>query len=159
MHAQLQSGSHTSPYPEAIRCVRFPLHLQMSLSCSRSGASVALRSVHFSIFRSSGVFVCLFCSSGHQVYQVPDIEKAEVPEEVQRAAREMAERAFQDRLREIKMSAFDQEQYEEFAEPIRLCQSIFLLTRRLMIKGRFGRTYRRKHLKTNDMEFVKLSIL
>ena len=56
---------------------------------------------------------------GHQVYQVPDAEKAEVPEEVLKAAREMAERAFQDRLREIKMTSFDQEQYEEFSEPIR----------------------------------------
>ena len=54
------------------------------------------------------------------MYQVPDSEKAEVPEEVQRAAREMAERAFKDRLKEIKMTTFDQEQYEEFSEPIRL---------------------------------------
>ena len=63
-------------------------------------------------------------SPGHQVYQVPDAEKAEVPEEVQRAAREMAERAFKDRLREIKMTTFDQEQYEEFSEPIRFVPAV-----------------------------------
>ena len=57
--------------------------------------------------------------TGHQVHQLSDEEKAAVPEEVQRAAREKAEKAFQDRLKDIKMTAFDQEQYEEFSGPIR----------------------------------------
>lgn len=36
--------------------------------------------------------------AGHKVYQVSQAEKDAVPEEVRRAAREMAEKAFKERL-------------------------------------------------------------
>lgn len=36
--------------------------------------------------------------AGHKVYQVSQAEKDAVPEEVRRAAREMAEKAFKDRF-------------------------------------------------------------
>eukprot|EP00127_Corallochytrium_limacisporum_P004994 Clim_evm17s196 gene=Clim_evmTU17s196 len=56
---------------------------------------------------------------GHDVYQLSDEEKAQVPEEVARAARAMGEKALADRLKEIKMSDFDNRQYEQFAEGIK----------------------------------------
>ncbi|KAF4526552.1 hypothetical protein B566_EDAN009123 [Ephemera danica] len=44
---------------------------------------------------------------GHEVYQVSQEEKDAVPEHVKRAAREMAQKAFKERLREIRMTEYD----------------------------------------------------
>ncbi|XP_054285808.1 von Willebrand factor A domain-containing protein 8 [Macrosteles quadrilineatus] len=52
--------------------------------------------------------------AGHTVYQVSDEEKAAVPEHVRKAAREMAQKAFKEKLREIKMSEYDASLYEQF---------------------------------------------
>ncbi|MBN3308156.1 VWA8 protein, partial [Amia calva] len=57
--------------------------------------------------------------AGHKVYQVSQAEKDAVPEEVKRAAREMAEKAFKDRLKEIQMSEFDAATYERFSGAVR----------------------------------------
>lgn len=43
-----------------------------------------------------------------------DAEKADVPEHVRRAAREMNRKAFEERLKEIKMSEYDAKLYEQF---------------------------------------------
>ncbi|KAI8033057.1 hypothetical protein M5D96_014190 [Drosophila gunungcola] len=56
---------------------------------------------------------------GHQVHQLSDEEKADVPEEIKKAAREMNRRAFEEKLREIKMSAHDHKLYAQFSEPNR----------------------------------------
>lgn len=53
--------------------------------------------------------------AGHDVYQVPQVEKDAVPEEVRRAAHEMAQKAFKERLKEIKMSEYDASLYERLA--------------------------------------------
>ncbi|KAK6644124.1 hypothetical protein RUM43_000391 [Polyplax serrata] len=56
--------------------------------------------------------------AGHDVHQIPDIEKDNVPEEVKRAAREMGQKAFQQRLKEIRMSQYDHELYLSYYEPV-----------------------------------------
>ncbi|CAG5105530.1 Oidioi.mRNA.OKI2018_I69.chr1.g2207.t1.cds [Oikopleura dioica] len=56
---------------------------------------------------------------GHDVHQLSDEEKADVPEHVRRAAREQADAALRDRLKEISMSKHDHEAYQQFREPIR----------------------------------------
>ncbi|KAM8786530.1 von Willebrand factor A domain-containing protein 8 [Rhynchonycteris naso] len=57
--------------------------------------------------------------AGHTVYQVSEAEKDAVPEEVKRAAREMAQKAFQQRLKEIQMSEYDATTYERFSGAVR----------------------------------------
>lgn len=57
--------------------------------------------------------------AGHDVYQVPQWEKDAVPEEVRRAAHEMARNAFKERLREIRMSEYDASLYERLAGSVR----------------------------------------
>ncbi|KAL8189743.1 UNVERIFIED_CONTAM: hypothetical protein K2H54_005688 [Gekko kuhli] len=57
--------------------------------------------------------------AGHKVYQVSQAEKDAVPEEVKRAAREMGEKAFKQRLKEIKMSEYDAATYERFSGAVR----------------------------------------
>ncbi|KAL7742632.1 hypothetical protein ACLKA6_002000 [Drosophila palustris] len=54
---------------------------------------------------------------GHRVHQLSDEEKADVPEEIKRAAREMNRKAFNQKLHEIKMSAHDHQLYAQFSEP------------------------------------------
>ncbi|NWX13351.1 VWA8 protein, partial [Aegotheles bennettii] len=57
--------------------------------------------------------------TGHKVYQVSQAEKDAVPEEVKRAAREMGEKAFKQRLKEIQMSEYDASTYERFSGAVR----------------------------------------
>ncbi|XP_054831079.1 von Willebrand factor A domain-containing protein 8 [Eublepharis macularius] len=57
--------------------------------------------------------------AGHKVYQVSQAEKDAVPEEVKRAAREMGEKAFKQRLKEIRMSEYDASTYERFSGAVR----------------------------------------
>ena len=49
---------------------------------------------------------------GHDVHQLSDAEKADVPEHVRQAARAQADKALKDRLNEIKMSTHDHERYQ-----------------------------------------------
>ncbi|XP_034490475.1 von Willebrand factor A domain-containing protein 8 [Drosophila innubila] len=53
----------------------------------------------------------------HQVHQLSDEEKAEIPEEIKRAAREMNRKAFNQKLEEIKMTAHDHKIYAQFSKP------------------------------------------
>ncbi|XP_053164187.1 von Willebrand factor A domain-containing protein 8 isoform X2 [Hemicordylus capensis] len=57
--------------------------------------------------------------AGHKVYQVSQAEKDAVPEEVKKAAREMGEKAFKQRLKEIQMSEYDASTYEKFSGAVR----------------------------------------
>uniref|UniRef100_A0A3B3RZN2 von Willebrand factor A domain-containing protein 8 n=1 Tax=Paramormyrops kingsleyae TaxID=1676925 RepID=A0A3B3RZN2_9TELE len=57
--------------------------------------------------------------AGHTVFQVSEAEKDAVPEEVKRAAREMAQKAFKERLKEIQMSEYDAATYERFSGAVR----------------------------------------
>ena len=56
---------------------------------------------------------------GHDVHQVSDEVKQQVPEHIRKAAREMNRKAFEERLREIQMSAYDAELYDRYAQPVR----------------------------------------
>ncbi|KAJ0176447.1 hypothetical protein K1T71_007626 [Dendrolimus kikuchii] len=51
---------------------------------------------------------------GHDVHQLSDAEKDDIPEHVKKAAREMNRKAFEERLKEIKMSEYDAKLYEQF---------------------------------------------
>uniref|UniRef100_A0A0P6CK90 von Willebrand factor A domain-containing protein 8 n=1 Tax=Daphnia magna TaxID=35525 RepID=A0A0P6CK90_9CRUS len=53
--------------------------------------------------------------AGHDVHQVSDEDKAAVPEEIQRAAREMGKKAYQERLKQIRMDPVDAELYQKFS--------------------------------------------
>ncbi|XP_028291916.1 von Willebrand factor A domain-containing protein 8 isoform X2 [Gouania willdenowi] len=75
--------------------------------------------------------------AGHKVHQVSQAEKDAVPEEVQRAAREMAEKAFKERLREINMSEYDAATYERFSNAVRRqVQSLRIILDSLQAKGK-----------------------
>ena len=56
--------------------------------------------------------------AGHDVHQVSDEVKAAVPKEISEAARKMARAAFEQRLKEIKMSEYDADQYESFSKSV-----------------------------------------
>ena len=66
--------------------------------------------------------------AGHQVYQVPDDVKAAVPDHVRKAARELGQKVFKERLKEIEMSEYEHEVYEKYlnkiASEIKMLRSI-----------------------------------
>uniref|UniRef100_A0A665V7K3 von Willebrand factor A domain-containing protein 8 n=1 Tax=Echeneis naucrates TaxID=173247 RepID=A0A665V7K3_ECHNA len=75
--------------------------------------------------------------AGHKVYQVSQAEKDAVPEDVRRAAREMAEKAFKERLKEIDMSEYDAATYERFSTAVRRqVQSLRIILDSLQAKGK-----------------------
>ncbi|XP_077393200.1 von Willebrand factor A domain-containing protein 8 isoform X1 [Festucalex cinctus] len=75
--------------------------------------------------------------AGHKVFQVSQAEKDAVPEEVRRAAREMAEKAFKDRLKEINMSEYDATTYERFSSAVRRqVQSLRIILDTLQAKAK-----------------------
>ncbi|KAF7665107.1 hypothetical protein LDENG_00155060 [Lucifuga dentata] len=75
--------------------------------------------------------------AGHKVFQVSQAEKDAVPEEVRRAAREMAEKAFKERLKEIDMSEYDAATYERFSSAVRRqVQSLRIILDNLQAKGK-----------------------
>lgn len=57
--------------------------------------------------------------SGNKVFQVSDQMKETVPEHVKKAAREMGEKAFRERLREINMSQFEHELYSKYLDKVK----------------------------------------
>ena len=57
--------------------------------------------------------------SGHQVHQISDELKQNVPEEVRKAAREMGEKAFRQRLREIQMSEYEHSVYTKYLTTVK----------------------------------------
>ncbi|XP_070694357.1 von Willebrand factor A domain-containing protein 8 [Pempheris klunzingeri] len=75
--------------------------------------------------------------AGHKVYQVSQAEKDAVPEEVRKAAREMGEKAFKERLKEIDMSEYDAATYERFSTAVRRqVQSLRIILDSLQAKGK-----------------------
>ncbi|XP_062831671.1 von Willebrand factor A domain-containing protein 8 isoform X2 [Anolis carolinensis] len=75
--------------------------------------------------------------AGHRVYQVSQAEKDAVPEEVKKAAREMGEKAFKQRLREIQMSEYDASTYERFSGAVRRqVQLLRIILDNLQAKGK-----------------------
>ncbi|XP_071782446.1 von Willebrand factor A domain-containing protein 8 [Centroberyx gerrardi] len=75
--------------------------------------------------------------AGHKVFQVSQAEKDALPEEVRRAAREMGEKAFKERLKEIDMSEYDADTYERFSKAVRRqVQSLRIILDSLQAKGK-----------------------
>ncbi|XP_067669611.1 von Willebrand factor A domain-containing protein 8-like [Haliotis asinina] len=75
--------------------------------------------------------------AGHDVQQVPQWEKDAVPESVREAARQMKEKAFKERLREIQMSEYDGETYDKFSNSVkRQVQSLRVILESLQAKGK-----------------------
>uniref|UniRef100_A0A8D9DUC4 von Willebrand factor A domain-containing protein 8 n=1 Tax=Cacopsylla melanoneura TaxID=428564 RepID=A0A8D9DUC4_9HEMI len=55
---------------------------------------------------------------GHTVHQISEAEKSAIPEHVKKAAREMGEKAFREKLKEIQMSQYDAKVYNEYSLPV-----------------------------------------
>ncbi|ODN04785.1 von Willebrand factor A domain-containing protein 8 [Orchesella cincta] len=58
-------------------------------------------------------------TDGNPVFQVSPEVKASVPPEIRLMARDMARKAFEEKLKELKMSKYDGNVYEDFIRPIR----------------------------------------
>ena len=56
--------------------------------------------------------------AGHTVHQLSDEEKNSVPDDVKKAAREMGEKAFKQRLRDIRMSEYDHKLYTQYSDAV-----------------------------------------
>ena len=50
--------------------------------------------------------------------QLSDEEKNDIPEHIKKAAREMGQKAFKERLKEIQMSEYDAKLYNEFSSSV-----------------------------------------
>ncbi|KAM6177939.1 von Willebrand factor A domain-containing protein 8 [Rhynchocyon petersi] len=93
--------------------------------------------------------------AGHEVYQVTEAEKEAVPEEVKRAAREMAQRAFKQRLKEIQMSEYDAASYERFSRAVhRQVHSLRIILDNLQAKGKERQWLR--HQATGELDDAKI---
>ncbi len=57
-------------------------------------------------------------SDGNPIYQISDEEKKNVSPEALQAAKEMAAKAWEERLREIDMSAHEAERYQKLLAPV-----------------------------------------
>lgn len=92
---------------------------------------------------------------GHKVHQLSDEEKADVPEHIQRAAREMGRKAFQEKLREIGMSPFDANVYAQFSNSVqREVQSLRIILSSLQAKNKERQWTR--HQTTGELDDIKL---
>uniref|UniRef100_A0A673VXX0 von Willebrand factor A domain containing 8 n=1 Tax=Salmo trutta TaxID=8032 RepID=A0A673VXX0_SALTR len=75
--------------------------------------------------------------AGHKVHQLSKAEINAIPEDVRRAAREMGEKAFKARLKEIDMSEYDASTYERFSGNVRRqVQSLRIILDSLQAKGK-----------------------
>ncbi|XP_006837671.1 PREDICTED: von Willebrand factor A domain-containing protein 8-like [Chrysochloris asiatica] len=93
--------------------------------------------------------------AGHTVYQVSEVEKDAIPEEVKKAAREMAQKAFQQRLKEIQMSEYDAASYERFSDAVRRqVHSLRVILDNLQAKGKERQWLR--HQATGELDDAKI---
>ncbi|XP_057642158.1 von Willebrand factor A domain-containing protein 8 isoform X2 [Chionomys nivalis] len=93
--------------------------------------------------------------AGHPVYQVSEAEKDAVPEHVKRAAREMAQKAFQQRLKEIQMSEYDAATYERFSGAVqRQVHALRVILDNLQAKGKERQWLR--HQATGELDDAKI---
>merc|ERR1712223_665259 len=93
--------------------------------------------------------------AGHNVHQVSDEAKNQVPEHIRKAAREMNRKAYKDRLREIQMSEHDAAMYEQFSSQVRKQ----VQTLRMIISGLQAKAKDRQWLKnqtSGELDDTKL---
>ncbi|KAK9871089.1 hypothetical protein WA026_011372 [Henosepilachna vigintioctopunctata] len=92
---------------------------------------------------------------GHKVHQLSDEEKNAVPEHVQRAAREMGRKAFEQRLKEIGMSGYDASLYSQFSNSVsREVQSLRVILSNLQAKNK--ERHWTRHQTSGELDDVKL---
>ncbi|XP_021936474.1 von Willebrand factor A domain-containing protein 8 isoform X2 [Zootermopsis nevadensis] len=93
--------------------------------------------------------------AGHKVHQVTQAEKDAVPEHVKKAAREMGQRAFKQRLREIQMSEYDAQLYAQFSDAVsRQVQALRVILNSLQAKSRERQWMR--HQTVGELDDTKL---
>ncbi|XP_072473221.1 von Willebrand factor A domain-containing protein 8 isoform X2 [Notamacropus eugenii] len=93
--------------------------------------------------------------AGHNVYQISQTEKDAIPEDVKRAAREMGQKAFQQRLKEIQMSEYDAETYERFSSAVRRqVHSLRIILDNLQAKGKERQWLR--HQSSGELDDTKI---
>ncbi|XP_071949792.1 von Willebrand factor A domain-containing protein 8-like [Antedon mediterranea] len=93
--------------------------------------------------------------AGHDVTQVSQAEKDAVPPEVLLAAREMAQKAFKEKLAEINMSEYDAGMYDKFLSNVkRQVQSIRVILESLQAKNKERQWL--KHQTSGDLDDSKL---
>lgn len=88
-------------------------------------------------------------------FQLSDEEKNAVPEHIQKAAREMGRKAFQEKLKEIGMSPYDASLYSQFYDSVeRQIQSLRVILGNLQAKNKERQWYR--HQTSGELDDVKL---
>ncbi|KAE8748569.1 hypothetical protein FOCC_FOCC004745 [Frankliniella occidentalis] len=93
--------------------------------------------------------------AGHKVHQLSDAEKEAIPEHVKKAAREMGQRAFQQRLKEIQMSSYDATLYEQFHKGVsKQIQSLRVVLSSLQAKSKERQWLR--HQTSGELDDTKL---
>lgn len=93
--------------------------------------------------------------SGHKVHQLSDAEKDDIPEHVKEAAREMNRKAFEEKLKEIKMSKYDHSIYQQFSNPVRKqVQQLRIVLNSLQAKSK--ERHWQKHQTTGELDDNKL---
>lgn len=93
--------------------------------------------------------------AGHKVHQVSQAEKDAVPEHVKKAAREMAQKAFKQRLREIHMSEYDANLYNQFSDAVnRQVQALRVILNSLQAKSKERQWL--KHQTSGELDDTKL---
>lgn len=92
---------------------------------------------------------------GHNVHQISDAEKDDVPEHVKEAARAMNRKAFEERLKEIKMSTYDHSVYEQFRIPVKnQIQQLRIVLTALQAKSK--ERHWQKHQTSGELDDNKL---
>ncbi|XP_076618440.1 von Willebrand factor A domain-containing protein c12.2 isoform X2 [Colletes latitarsis] len=93
--------------------------------------------------------------AGHTVHQLSDEEKNAVPEHIKKAAREMGLKAFQQRLKDIKMSEYDHKLYSQFSSPVqRQVQALRNIIGSLQAKSKEREWHR--HQTSGELDDTKL---
>ncbi|KAJ3641597.1 hypothetical protein Zmor_028097 [Zophobas morio] len=92
---------------------------------------------------------------GHEVHQLSEEEINAVPEHIQRAAREMNRKAFQEKLKEIGMSAYDATLYNQFYNAVsRQIQSLRIILGNLQAKNK--ERHWSRHQTAGELDDAKL---
>lgn len=87
--------------------------------------------------------------------QLSDEEKNAVPEHIQKAAREMGQKAFQEKLREIGMSGYDHSIYSQFSNAVaKQVQSLRVILGNIQAKNKERQWYR--HQTSGELDDIKL---
>lgn len=93
--------------------------------------------------------------AGHKVHQLSDAEKDDIPEEVKKAARDMNRKAYEEKLKEIRMSEYDHKIYEQFSQPVRKqVQQLRVVLSSLQAKSKERQW--QKHQTSGELDDTKL---